>query len=340
MHVVFSETHHGHRPGRFLRRGEWADSPELPARADNLVAAARALGHAVVAPDDFGPGPREAVHTAEHLAFLSSAYRRWREIDGAGGEVVPNAHPVRHMTSYPEGIVGQAGWHVADTACPIGPQSWEAACAAANVAVHAAQLVLDGANAAYGICRPPGHHAFDDLSGGFCLLNNVAIAAQHMVARLARVAILDIDVHHGNGTQGIFYDRGDVMFVSVHGDPVDFYPFFAGYAVERGAGAGQGATLNLPRAMGAGDAAFVAAINEGLAQISAFDPEALLVSLGFDAYRDDPLSPLEVTGDGFQAAGAAVGRLGRSTVLVQEGGYDCESLGRNLAAFLEGLGRV
>ena len=339
MHAVFSESHRRHQPSRFLRRGEWADYPDVPERAENLVAAARARGLTIVAPDDFGPGPRQAVHTAEHLAFLESANRRWRELDGASDYLVPNVHPGRHMGGYPEGVVGQAGWHIADLACPLGPASWEAACAAANVALHAASLVLDGANAAYGICRPPGHHAFADVSGGFCLLNNVAIAAQHMANKLDRVAILDIDVHHGNGTQGIFYERGEVLFVSLHCDPADFYPFFAGYADERGAGEGEGANLNLPLAPGSGDEAFIAAINDGLTSIRAHDPGALLVSLGFDAFKDDPLSGLEVSGEGFRAAGAAAGALDRPTVLIQEGGYDCATLGANLTAFLEGFGR-
>ena len=308
MHAVFSESHRRHRPTRFLRRGEWAEYPEVPERAENLLAASRALDLTVVAPDDFGPGPRQAVHTAAHLGFLESANRRWRELDGASDYLLPNVHPGRHtpghqMAGYPAGVVGQAGWHIADLACPVGPESWEAACAAANVALHAASLVLDGANAAYGICRPPGHHALADVSGGFCLLNNVAIAAQHMLGRLERVAILDIDVHHGNGTQGIFYQRGEVLFVSLHCDPADFYPFFAGYAVEGGAGDGEGANLNLPLVPGSGDETFLAAIADGLAGVRAHDPGALLISLGFDAFKDDPLSGLTVSTDGFRAAG-------------------------------------
>ena len=341
MDVVYSETHLLHAPRRFISRGEWADNPEIPERAINLVAAARAAGHRVIAPDDFGDAPRRAVHSPEHLAFLESAHRRWSELDGAGAEVLPNTHPIRHLAgdpaSYPEGVVGQAGWHVADTACPIGAGSWEAACASANVAIHAAQLVLDGAQLAYGVCRPPGHHAYGDLSGGFCLLNNIAMAAEHMRGSLSTVAIIDIDVHHGNGTQGIFYGRGDVLFVSVHADPSAFYPFFAGYAAERGAGAGEDANLNLPVALGEGNDAYIAAINDGCAKIRAFQPEAVLVSLGFDAYEGDPLSPLKVTSGGFAAAGKVIAALATPTVLIQEGGYDCQTLGQNLTAFLDGF---
>ena len=339
MHAIFSDVHRQHQPPRFLLRGEWAAYPEVPERAENLVAAAAAAGLTVISPDDFGAAPRAAVHSAEHLAFLATAHERWSALDGASEYLVPNVHPVRHMTGYPDNVVAQAGWHIADLACPVGPASWPAACAAANVALHAANLVLDGANSAYGICRPPGHHAFGDLSGGFCLLNNVAIAAAHMVAKLSRVAILDIDVHHGNGTQGIFYDRGDVLFVSVHADPSGFYPFYAGYAHEQGVGAGEDANLNLPLAMGSGDDVFLAAINHGLAKIQSYDPGALLLSLGFDAFKDDPLSGLKVSTDGFRAAGGAIGGLDQPIVLIQEGGYQCDALGRNLTAFLEGFNR-
>ena len=337
MDVVYSEAHLLHAPRRFISRGEWADNPEVPARALKLVAAARAAGHRVIAPDDFGPAALQVVHSPQHLAFLESAHRRWSELDGAADDLVPNTHPIRLEAHYPRGVVGQAGWHVADTACPIGAGSWEAARASANVALHAAQLVLDGARTSYGLCRPPGHHAYGDLSGGFCLLNNIAIAAEHMRTKLATVAIIDIDVHHGNGTQGIFYARGDVLFVSVHADPSAFYPFFTGYEGERGAGAGAGANLNLPVALGEGDDAYVEAVNRGVDAIRAFAPEALLISLGFDAYVDDPLSPLAVTSGGFEAAGAAIAGLGLPSVLIQEGGYDCKSLGRNLMAFLAGF---
>ena len=340
MQVVYSDAHRRHAPKHFLMRGTRVDNPEVPLRAENLAAAARAGGHTIVAPDDFGPGPRAAVHTAQHLAFLQTVHARWRDHPVASDEVVPNMHPTRNMNHYPEGVVGQAGYHMADTACPIGPNTWTAACLGANVATHAAQLVLDGANVAYGLCRPPGHHAYGDMTGGFCYLNNVAIAAHHMATTLGRVAILDVDVHHGNGTQGIFYERGDVLFASVHADPSAFYPFYAGYADEHGASAGEGANLNLPLAIGSGDDVYLAAIGRGLDAVRAHGAAALLISLGYDAYYEgDPLSGLKVTTEGFRAAGRAIGALDAPTVLIQEGGYDCATLGTNLAAFLDGFGR-
>jgi acetoin utilization deacetylase AcuC-like enzyme len=194
--------------------------------------------------------------------------------------------------------------------------------------------VLGGARVAYALCRPPGHHAFADMAGGFCYLNNVAIAAELARARHARVAILDVDVHAGNGTQGIFYERPDVFFVSLHGDPSGFYPFFAGYADERGRGAGEGATLNLPLPHGTGDTGFLAALERGLDAIRRVSPGFLLVSLGFDASGHDPLSVLKVTDAGFAEIARRVAALGLPTVLVQEGGYLSDQLGQHLATFL------
>lgn len=339
MQVVYSDSHRHHYPRYFMVRGRRIDNPEVPARGERLIEAVRAGGHAVVAPDDFGPGPRAAVHTAAYLRFLEDAHQRWRALDGASDEVVANLHPTRHGRGYPDSIVGQAGRHMVDTACPIGPHTWQAACAAADVAVHAAELVLSGADAAYALCRPPGHHALPDAAGGFSYLNNVAIAANHLGHRLGRVAILDVDVHHGNGTQAIFYDRDDVLFVSLHGDPNALYPFYSGYADEHGTGAGEGTTLNLPLAMGSDDAAFLAALDRAISAIHGWAPEALLVSLGFDAFVGDSFAALAVTTGGFRAIAAAIAALDLPTVLVQEGGYDCASLGINLAAFLDGFGR-
>ena len=334
MKVVYDPRHEGHAPRTFLVRGRLVASPEGPARAEALLARARADGHPIVAPRAFAPALRAAVHGPDYLRFLETAHDRWQALAGADDEVLPNVHPNRHAAAYPQGIVGQAGHHMVDTACPIGAATWEAACAAAEVAATAAALVREGAPAAYALCRPPGHHAYPDVAGGFCYLNNVAIAAAEMRAQHDRVAILDIDVHHGNGTQAIFYDRADVLFASVHADPADFYPFFAGYAHERGAGPGLGYSRNLPLAPGADDRAWLTAVESALSLVRAFAPGALLVSLGFDAFAGDPLSPLAVTTEGFAAAARAIAGLALPTVLVQEGGYDCASLGDNLGAFL------
>lgn len=334
MQIVFSPEHERHQPKNFLKRGVPTPNPEVAERARRLLAAVEGNGHKVVAPDDFGHEPRTAVHTAAYLDFLTTIWQRWRALPDAGTEIVPNVHPGRQMSHYPKGAVGLVGYHTADTACPISEGTWLAVCAAANAAVHAASLVSAGAPAAYALCRPPGHHAYADMAGGFCYLNNVAIAAQYMRTKLSRVAILDIDVHHGNGTQGIFYDRNDVLFVSLHADPSDYYPFFAGYAEERGAGRGEGYNLNLPLPHGSSDAVFLAALDHGLSAVRAFRPDALLVSLGFDASERDPLGVLKVTTDGFGETAQRIAKLGLPTVLIQEGGYLCDALGVNLARFL------
>ena len=337
MQIVYTDAHRGHDPDYFVVRGLRAANPETPRRAESLIEAARAGGHDVVGPDDFGPAPRLAVHDAGYLAFLETAHARWRELPDTGPEVVPNMRPVDAFAARPGALVSLAARHMADTACPIGPGTWEAACAGANVAVHAAELVLAGAPTAYGLCRPPGHHAYADTAGGFCYLNNVAIAAQHMLGKLGRVAILDVDIHHGNGTQSIFYGRADVLFVSIHCDPTAFYPFFVGYAGERGEGAGEGANCNLPLAPGSGDRAVLGGLDTALGRIREHGADALIVSLGFDAYRDDPLSAFEVTTEGFRAIAGAIAGERLPTLLIQEGGYDCPTLGTNLAAFLEGF---
>jgi acetoin utilization deacetylase AcuC-like enzyme len=335
--VVFDQRQLDHAPSRFLVRGEWQPCPEVPRRGEVLLSAAREAGHDVVAPTPHGVAPFAAVHGADYLRFLETAHERWRALPGAGAEVVPNIHPVRRGGVYPASVVGQAGWHMTDTACPLTAHSWPAILASANSAVQAAELVSGGERAVYALCRPPGHHAYADMAGGFCYLNNTAIAAQHLRRRAARVAIVDVDLHHGNGTQGIFYARPDVLTVSVHADPSAFYPFYWGYAEERGEGAGQGFNLNLPLPIGSGDTAFLAVLDGGLDAVRAFKPEALVVALGLDAHEGDPLAGLAVTTDGFRRIAHRLATLGLPTVLVQEGGYPSEELGRNLVAFLEGF---
>jgi len=342
MQVVYYPGHAVHAPKHFLVSGSVQSSPEIPARADTLLAAVKAAGYEVIEPPDCGRQPIAAVHTPEYLQFLEHIYTRWRRIEGASEEVVPNVHPVARGRSdedcgYPASAVGQAGYHMADTACPISAGTWQAARGAASAAVHAAHLVRDGVPAAYALCRPPGHHAFADMAGGFCFLNNSAIAAQELTAAGRRVAILDVDVHHGNGTQGIFYRRDDVLTVSLHADPIRFYPFFWGYAAERGAGPGLGANLNLPLARATGDDDYLVALEKALARIGSFAPDVLVIALGLDAFEGDPLAGLAITTAGFGRIAEAIGALGLPAVLVQEGGYPAPALGENLVSFLAGF---
>ena len=337
MKAIYSEKHRSHDPQFFLVRGLVTKTTEQPERANRLLAGVRAGRHELMEPANFGDGPRARVHSPEYLGFLAEAWDLWSALAGSGPEMIANIHPVRHAATYPSHIVGKLGWHTADTACPIGPGTWAGACASADVAVTAAQLVMDGEDAAYALCRPPGHHAYRDMAGGFCFLNNSAIAAAHLRQRHERVAILDVDVHHGNGTQGIFYERPDVFTVSIHADPTSFYPFVWGYAHERGEGEGLGTNLNLPLPLGTADDGFLLALEQAKKAIAAFAPGALVVALGLDASEYDPLAGLRVTTEGFGRIGAFIAKMGLPTVFVQEGGYLSEVLGPNLTATLGGF---
>ncbi|RUY38896.1 histone deacetylase family protein, partial [Mesorhizobium sp. M7A.F.Ca.CA.002.07.1.1] len=233
MKAFYAEEQKRHDPRAFLSSGAAQPNPEKPERIERLLVGALSAGCTIERPRDHGLGPAAAVHTPEYLDFLEHIYARWQRIEGASAEVIPNIHPIARNGSYPASAVGQAGYHMADTACPISGETWQSALWSAWSAVDAAEAVISGAPAAYALCRPPGHHAFADVAGGFCFINNSAVAAQVLRKRAARVAILDVDLHHGNGTQGIFYARPDVLTVSLHADPVRFYPFFWGHADER-----------------------------------------------------------------------------------------------------------
>ena len=337
MKAFLDDRQRRHDPQHFMAAGARLPSPEQPRRVEVLRAGAEAAGCVFSAPPDRGIGPIAAIHTAEYLQFLQTIHTRWQRIEGAGPEVIPNIHPDRRSASYPAGAVGQAGYHQADTACPIAAHTWESAYWSAQSALAAACEVAAGARAAYALSRPPGHHAFADMAGGFCFLNSAAIAAQWLLSQGRRPAILDVDVHHGNGTQGIFYARGDVLTVSIHADPARFYPFFWGHAQERGAGAGLGANLNLPLPRGTDDAAWMVALEVALARVAAFGTDVLVVALGLDAYEADPFKGFAVTTPGFERIGQALAATGLPLVLVQEGGYLSDALGANLTAVLSGV---
>ncbi|RWE37551.1 MAG: histone deacetylase family protein [Mesorhizobium sp.] len=338
MKAFYAQEQKRHDPKAFLSSGAAQPNPEKPERAERLLAGARSAGCTIERPGNHGLGPVSAVHTPEYLDFLEHIFERWQRIDGASAEVIPNIHPIARNGSYPASAVGQAGYHMADTACPISGETWQSALWSAWSAVEAAETVMAGASGAYALCRPPGHHAFADVAGGFCFINNSAVAAQVLRKQAARVAILDVDLHHGNGTQGIFYARPDVLSVSLHADPVRFYPFFWGHADERGEGPGLGYNFNLPLPRKSADAAFLEALGVAFQRIRAFSPDVLVVALGLDAFEGDPFGGLAVTTPGFSRIGEAIAGLGLPTVIVQEGGYLCDELGDNLTAFLTGFG--
>lgn len=338
MKAFYAAEQKKHDPKAFLSSGAPQPNPEQPERVERLLAGAKAAGCEIVRPKEHGLGPIAAVHTPEYLDFLANIYPRWRRIEGASEEVIPNIHPMARDGAYPASAVGQAGYHMADTACPISAETWESVQWSAWSAVDAADAVLAGERVAYALCRPPGHHAFTDVAGGFCFVNNSAVAAQHLRKTASRVAILDVDLHHGNGTQGIFYNRPDVLTVSLHADPVRFYPFFWGHGDERGEGPGLGYNLNLPLPRKTADAGFLDALDVGIKRIRAFAPDTLVVALGLDAFEGDPFGGLSVSTPGFARIAEKIAALKLPTVIVQEGGYLCDGLGDNLTSFLTGFG--
>ncbi|WP_262690609.1 histone deacetylase family protein [Kordiimonas aestuarii] len=338
MKAFFSQKQAAHFPEHFLVNGVFRANPEHPDRATRLGDGVVAAGCEVLEPRDHGMGAIAKVHSPEYLAFLKNAYKRWSYIDGASAAVVPDIRPVSRSGGYPASVVAQAGYHMSDASSPITADTWDSICWSAWSAVEAAEVVLAGENLAYALCRPPGHHAGQDIAGGFCYFNNSAIAATHLQSRFPRVAILDVDLHHGNGTQQIFYNRADVLTVSLHADPVRFYPFFWGHSAERGAGEGLGYNLNLPLPRATGDTDYLKSLKVALGRIEAFAPDALVVALGIDASADDPFGGLAVTPDGFGGIGKAIAdSIVCPTVIVQEGGYLSDTLSLNLTRFLQGM---
>lgn len=341
MKLFFTEAQLAHQPRQYMVHGRIVDPFENPNRATTLIASLEAAGLTRAEPADRGRAPILKVHADHYVAFLEEAYARFMELPNHGPEVLPNVHPYRGASlqfgdrGRPRvtGIIGRAGWYMGDMSCATMEGTFRAAYASAQTAIAGAEEILAGSGVAFALCRPPGHHAYADRCSGFCYFNNAGIAAEILRRTFARVAILDFDTHHGDGTQAIFYARDDVFYGSVHTDPSAYYPHFAGYADETGTGAGEGANLNLPLAQGAGDEAFIAA-NKRLAEATlAHDSEAIVLSAGWDAHRDDPLSKLAVSTDAFASIGALYGKLRLPTLIVQEGGYSLESIAAASRAF-------
>lgn len=349
MQAFFCPDQLLHTPQQFMRLGRLHKPADVPARAEALRETLLRLGVPVHLPAEAGLAALQAVHSPAYLDYLATAFERWQALTvpgvQPGPEVLPNLGPALHVrTDLARGdcpspsVVAQTGWYISDLACPIGPHTWRSILRAAHTALAAAEAVCAGAPRAYALCRPSGHHAQRDRAGGFCYVNNAAVATQRLVQRFGRVAVLDVDAHHGDGTQQIFYSRGDVLTVSTHADTDFYYPFYSGRADERGAGEGLGCNLNLPLAHGSGNAEFITALDAGAAAVRAFQPAALVLCMGFDTFGDDPLSVLKLTHDAYRTVGQRVRSLGLPTVVVQEGGYMVEALGPGLQALLEGLG--
>ena len=342
MKLFFSEAQLAHQPKQYMVHGRIVDPFENPSRAITLIDALAAVGLGRLEPADFGREPILSAHDGHYVTFLEGAYARFKELPNHGPEVLPNVHPylgagadlARRGPPRPTGIIGQAGWYVGDLSCAMMEGTYRAAYASAQTAIAGAQAVSAGEQAAFSLCRPPGHHAYADRASGFCYFNNAAIAAEVLRRTYQKVAIIDFDTHHGDGTQAIFYRRRDVFYGSVHTDPSAYYPHFAGYADETGAGDGEGANLNLPLAWGSGDEAFIDANERLCSAVERFQADALVLSAGWDAHEADPLSRLAVTTEGFRRIGEVWGKLRLPTVIVQEGGYSLEVIEDAAPAFV------
>jgi acetoin utilization deacetylase AcuC-like enzyme len=340
--TFFSPLQALHAPEHEFFRGERVPCHESPQRAAFVLDALRRRGHALREPDHDAAVVLQRVHTPRYLAFLQSAWQQWLALDAAnaGRQPFPSVWPVRSLRSdlEPENFVARLGLYSMDNGTPMSAGTWAAAKAGADAAVSAASLLSTGTRAAFCATRPPGHHAGADFMGGYCFLNNAAIAAQALRdGGCQRVAVLDVDYHHGNGTQSLFYERGDVLVVSLHGDPRTEYPFYLGHADETGAGAGLGHNLNLPLPAGTSAAGWFEALDFACQRVQRQRVDALVVSLGLDTFSGDPISTFKLESDDFLRLGARLERLGCATVFVLEGGYAAMELGKNAANVLDGF---
>jgi acetoin utilization deacetylase AcuC-like enzyme len=337
MLAIYDQRQELHRPITRIAGGVLKPHPEQPERVLALLAALQRLRIKVINPEDRGVAAIRAVHDEGYLSFLELGFDTWRSIPDAGPELRSSIHPNEYMRRMPQDLLGRAGFYQADGSCVIVEGTWPAARASANTAIDAMKKALEGERSVYALCRPPGHHAYSDKAGGFCYLNNTAIAARVAQSAGARVAVLDVDVHHGNGTQTLFYGEPDILTVSVHGDPANLYPFYASYADECGTGASEGSNVNIPIPLMSDDSAYVEAERVGIAAVETFSPDILIVALGLDASASDPFACMRVSRDGFARMGEQSAKLRLPTLIVQEGGYVSSELGPNLQAYLEGF---
>ncbi|MFN3620301.1 histone deacetylase family protein [Sphingorhabdus sp.] len=334
MRLFFDPRQMAHAPNQEMHNGAFVPHAETPARAQAMCSGVPATE----TPTDHTEAPILRVHDAGYIEFLKTAHARWAAA-GRPGDVMGYVWPVvgRRALDLTR-IDALAGRYSMDSSTPLTADSWTSAYWSTQCALSALDAVLSGDSAAVGLCRPPGHHAGTDYLGGYCFINHAAVAAQAARdAGIERVAILDIDYHHGNGTQDIFWDRGDVFYASVHADPATDFPFYWGHADETGEGEGAGATLNLPLPQGTGIEAFRAAQATALEAIARFDPGLLIVSFGADTYAGDPIANFAIQTPDYAVLASDIAAGGLPTVVLTEGGYAVDKLGENLASFLRGF---
>ena len=342
MKIFYSDNHRKHYPPvEVFDGGKRVPYLENPDRMDRIISALNKTDWAeFVEPNNFGLDPIHAVHDKDYITFLASSWTEWLDSDpevAASPEqnaLLPATFALRRTPRVPSTLLGKAGYYMMDLSACIVEHTYSAALTSANCALSAAEYVSNNQHSAFALCRPPGHHAGKDYAGGYCFINNASVAANWLSSK-GKVALLDIDYHAGNGTQDIFYERDDVLTISIHGDPDFEYPHYIGFADETGAGAGLGYHRNFPLPAGTDDAKYLSALEEALAMIRNFAPNYLVLSTGMDTFENDPLGKFKVTRNGFTKIGKRIAALKLPSVIVMEGGYANEALGTNVVALLE-----
>jgi acetoin utilization deacetylase AcuC-like enzyme len=341
VHVVYSDRHQLHNPRHDIQAGVPAEMVERPERAERILTALSGDSFTLQLPTEHGVEPIEAVHAAGLITFVREA----SEAAAAGAELFPDTflhaglREARSSSTVlePTDLTGRFGFWCFDTGTPVLRATYGAARASVDAALTATDLVVEGESVAYALCRPPGHHAARSLFGGFCYFNNAAITAEYLVGRTgAKIAILDLDYHHGNGTQQVFYAREDVLYVSLHADPRRAYPYFSGHADETGTGTGLGATRNFPLPAATSNADYLDVLDQALEVVSRFAPTVTIVSFGLDTYVHDPLGDFALTTPVYAECGRRLSAVAPKMVVLQEGGYYLPDLGENVREFLLG----
>jgi acetoin utilization deacetylase AcuC-like enzyme len=340
MKTVFSPRHLGHADQFELVAGAIVPGFEMPSRAEYVVERVKTVGLGpVLGPDEHDLATAYKVHRKDYLDFLPTIWSRWTA-EGRTGTALPFTWPTRGLRGDvpPEFIDGLLGYYSFDAGCGVVEGTWDAIKSSHDVALTAAGLVNAGERSAFALCRPPGHHAGAGFMGGYCYINNAAVAAQWFRDNGAkRVSILDVDYHHGNGTQEIFYARADVQVINLHADPMQEYPYFLGHADERGSGAGEGYNLNYPMRFGTSWETWSASLDDACDKLLAYQPDVVVVSLGVDTFEKDPISKFKLKTEDFPKIGARVAKLALPTLFVMEGGYAVAEIGVNAAGVLTGF---
>ncbi len=342
MHCFLSDSYRDHNPKYEYFRGEKVPCFESVERLDNIVKALQARGHKIVSPDHDATGVIHTLHDPVYVRFLETAWQQWLALDPANEALqpFPSVWPTRTLRDdvVPDNFIAKLGLYSMDNGTPLAQGTWRAAKSGADAAVSAAQYLLNGNGSVFSASRPPGHHAGRDFMGGYCFLNNAALGAQTLLDQgMKKVVILDIDYHHGNGTQSLFYDRDDVLFISLHGDPKTEFPFYLGHGDEVGEGKGKGYNINYPMPAGTNFDQWLQCLEQALENIQSFQPEALVISLGLDTFVGDPISKFTIQSDDFFQVGHRLASLRLPTAFIMEGGYATEALGTNVVNVLEGF---